>query len=91
MCARYTVFTEEELIEMRSIIDEISRKFGDGAVNTGEIRPTNMAPVLIYDGNRLSPSPVSRGFPKWDGKGVNSVAVAFVHCSFLDSAIFFLW
>lgn len=70
MCARYTVFTEEEIIEMRSIIHEVSRKFGDGAVNTGEIRPTNKAPILVMDGNRLAPIPVSWGFPKWDGKGV---------------------
>lgn len=71
MCARYTVFTEEEIIEIRSIIAEVSRKFGDGAVSTGEIRPTNAAPILTMDGNRLVPYPVSWGFPKWDGKGVD--------------------
>ena len=70
MCARYTIFTEEEIIEIRSIIDEVSRKFGDGAVNTGEIRPTNTAPVLTLEDNQLVPCPVSWGFPKWDGKGV---------------------
>lgn len=71
MCARYTVFTEEEIIEIRSIIAEVSRKFGDGAVNTGEIFPTNTAPILTMEGNRLTPRPVSWGFPKWNGKGVN--------------------
>lgn len=71
MCARYTVFTEEEVIEIRSIIAEVSRKFGSGAVNTGEIRPTNTAPVLTFDGDRLTPCPVSWGFPKWNGKGVD--------------------
>jgi len=70
MCARYTIFTEEEIIEIRSIIDEVSRKFGDRAVNTGEIRPTNTAPVLTLEDNRLVPCPVSWGFPRWDGKGV---------------------
>lgn len=70
MCARYTVFTEEEIIEMRAIIEEVSRKFGEGAVSTGEIRPTNTAPILTMDGVRLAPSPVTWGFPKWDGKGV---------------------
>lgn len=70
MCARYTVFTEEEIIEIRSIIAEVSRKFGDGAVATGEIRPTNNAPVLTMEDGRLAPRPVSWGFPKWDGKGV---------------------
>lgn len=70
MCARYTVFTEDEITEIRSIIAEVSRKFGDGAVATGEIRPTNSAPILTLVGGRLTPVPVSWGFPKWDGKGV---------------------
>lgn len=71
ICARFTVFTEEEIIEMRAIIAEVSRKFGDGAVGAGDIRPTNMAPILMMDGNRLAPYPVSWGFPKWNGKGVD--------------------
>lgn len=70
MCARFTIFTEDEIIEIRSIIAEVSCKFGDGAVNTGEIFPTNTVPVLALDGNRLTPYPVSWGFPKWDGKGL---------------------
>lgn len=70
MCARYTVFTEEEIIEMRSIIDEISRKFGSDAIGKGEIRPTNTAPVLALDNDRPAPLPVKWGFPKWGGKGV---------------------
>lgn len=71
MCARFQVFSEEEIIEIRSIIAEVSRKFGEGAVNTGEIRPTNTAPILTLEGNRLAPCPVSWGFPKWSGKGVD--------------------
>lgn len=70
MCAHYTVFTEEEIIEIRAIINEISKKFGSGTVATSDVRPTNTAPVLTMDGNRLAPRPVSWGFPKWDGKGV---------------------
>lgn len=70
MCARYTVFTEEEITEMRAIINEVSRKFGGNAVDTGEIRPTNTAPILTLENSRLTPYPISWGFPKWDGKGV---------------------
>lgn len=70
MCARYTVFTEDEIIEIRSIIEEVSRKFGDGAVSKGEIRPTNTAPILTFENNRITADAVSWGFPKWDGKGV---------------------
>ena len=64
MCGRYTIFTEEEIIEMRAIIQEVSQKFGDDAVATGEIFPTNTVPVLTLNNNRLAPRPVSWGFPK---------------------------
>ena len=70
MCGRYTIFTEDEIVEIRAIIQEMSRMYGDGAVNTGEIFPTNVAPILTLSKNRLAPSPVSWGFPRWDGKGV---------------------
>lgn len=70
MCAQYTVFTEDEIMEMRAIINEASKKFGEDAIVTGEVRPTNHAPILTLQSNRLSPQPVSWGFPKWDGKGV---------------------
>ena len=71
MCGRYTVFTEEEIIEMNAIIAEVSRKFGPGAVNTGEIFPADKAPVLTFEGGGLAPVPAFWGFPKWGGgKGV---------------------
>ena len=69
ICGRYTVFTEEEIIEMRAIIDEIGRRFGPEAIKTGEIFPTNTAPVLTLNDHRLAPLPVAWGFPHWDGKG----------------------
>lgn len=70
MCGRYTIFSEEEIIEMNAIIAEVSRLFGEGAIKSGEIFPTNIAPVLTLEAGELSPVPVSWGFPKWDGKGV---------------------
>ena len=71
MCGRYTVFTEEEVIEMNAIVAEVSRIFGSGAINTGELFPTNKAPVLTLKDGRLAPSPAFWGFPKWGGsKGV---------------------
>ena len=71
MCGRYTVFTEdEEMAEMKAIIQEVNHKFGGDAVATGEIFPTNVAPILTLDNNRLAPRPISWGFPRWDGKGV---------------------
>ena len=70
MCGRYTTLTDANTIEMNDIIAEINRKFGYGAISAGEIYPTNIAPVLTLEDNRLTPMPVMWGFPKWDKKGV---------------------
>lgn len=70
MCAHYTVFTEEEIIEMRAIIEEVSRKLGQNTLKTGHIGPTDTAPVLTLENHRLTPIPAQFGFSKWDGKGV---------------------
>jgi putative SOS response-associated peptidase YedK len=71
VCARYTVFSEEEIIEMNAIIAEVSRRFGPDAISTGEIFPTNNAPILILENGRLTPAPAYWGFHKWgDSKGV---------------------
>jgi putative SOS response-associated peptidase YedK len=71
MCARYTVYSEDEIIEIRAIIDEVSRKFTHVAVDTGEIFPTCTAPILMMAGNQITPVPAAFGFPKpWGEKGV---------------------
>jgi len=70
LCGRYTTYSEEEIIEIRAIIAEVSKKFGYDAVVAGEVFPTNKAPVLTLEEGRISPVPISWGFPKWDGKGV---------------------
>lgn len=51
MCGRYTVFTEEENIEIKEILNEVNRKFGytkDDVkqMKTGEIFPTNNVPIV---------------------------------------------
>jgi putative SOS response-associated peptidase YedK len=55
---------------MRAIIAEISQNFGSDFDPTGEVRPTNHAPILIWDDGNMTPLPVRWGFPRWDGKGV---------------------
>lgn len=69
MCGRYTVFSEEEITDMKAILSEISSRFSDVPIQTGEIFPTNLAPILSIEENRLAPRPAYWGFPKWDGKG----------------------
>ena len=67
MCARYTVYTEEEIVELRQIIAEVERKIFQGqTVATDEIRPTNIAPVVTGDG----PQAMKWGFPGIQGKGL---------------------
>ena len=46
MCGRYTLFTSEEYRDILQIIEEVGKRFPDQPVKTGEIYPTNRAPVL---------------------------------------------
>ena len=69
MCGRYVMFSDPELVEIREIIEEVQRKNPD--IKTGEIFPTNKAPVLIPNGNKLIPEAIKWGFPKFSNKGVH--------------------
>ena len=46
MCGRYTLFSDAEQQDIRDIIDEVQRKT-NGEIKTGEIFPTDKAPILI--------------------------------------------
>ena len=63
MCGRYHIDTEEEIQEMREILEELNRKYADSPqhaqMKTGEIFPTNLAPVVGLDG----PEIMRWGFP----------------------------
>lgn len=52
MCGRYQ-FTAERWGEIRQIVQEIQRRYGNDAWQPGEIRPTAMAPVLLAGGPEL--------------------------------------
>lgn len=63
MCGRYYFdIDEKELIEIVEKVEE--NLYGD--FKTGEIFPTNIAPIITDKGIALA----KWGFPKWDGKGV---------------------
>lgn len=69
MCGRY--FIDPEVAEdMVRIINEIQNKLNT-TPRTGEIFPTNTAPVLKWDNeNEQCVVDIMKwGFPKWDGKG----------------------
>lgn len=73
MCGRYFILWEadEEMDpEMRAIFQEINERYKNSLLHSqiaiGEVRPTNVAPVLTSDGAHL----MHWGMPKWDGNGV---------------------
>lgn len=65
MCGRYSLFVENDAEELREII----RQAGE-AVKTGEVFPTNLAPVLLDEGRGLDAQAVSWGFPRFGSGGV---------------------
>lgn len=76
MCGRYSVLTENEIIEIREMIREISLRllkddFEEYTKETEEVYPTNLAPVIVGHGNGdISFERLMWGFQKYDGKGV---------------------
>jgi Uncharacterized conserved protein len=62
MCGRYVLFSDTEIAEIREIIEEVQRK--TEGVKTGEISPTDKAPVLIQEQGIITPEAGKWGFPK---------------------------
>ncbi len=69
MCGRYA-FSEEESSELRRILAEIKKENPGAPVKTGEIFPTDPAPVLLLGQGAVRPSLCRWGFPHFRGKGV---------------------
>lgn len=75
MCGRYTVLTEDEIIEIRGILKDLSLRiardeFLEYDAQEGEVRPTDLAPIIIKDGGNVSFESVKWGFKKYNGPGV---------------------
>lgn len=68
MCGRYVLFSDPEMAEIREIIEEVQRQ--NPEIKTGEIFPTNSAPVLLQENGKLMPEAIKWGFPDFRGKGV---------------------
>ena len=69
MCGRYTIFTDEDYDEIAKILDEVNKRH-HADVKTGEIFPTNLAPVLLLEREGIQPEPMIWGFPNFRNKGV---------------------
>ncbi|MGI6686365.1 MAG: SOS response-associated peptidase [Bacillota bacterium] len=75
MCGRYAVFDEEDNLVIRKIIQEIDEKFAGTPereeMQTGEIFPTNIAPVLLPTAQGgIRAVPLKWGFPRFNNPGV---------------------
>lgn len=69
MCGRYN-FTVEQSEEILEILEKLNAKFQGKEARTGEVFPTNLAPILIEEKSEVSPALSNWGFPKFDQKGV---------------------
>jgi putative SOS response-associated peptidase YedK len=89
MCGRYN-FTVEQSDEVIEILEKLNAKYQGREVRTGEVFPTNVAPILIEEKEEVSPVPSIWGFPKYNEKGViiNARAEsAFEKKTFRDSLL----
>ncbi len=48
MCGRYSLAPDESK-EIAQIVAEVQSRFGAASIHTGEIFPTNAAPVLLAE------------------------------------------
>ena len=67
MCGRYYIDVDEE--ELRQICREVE-ELQKIRVKTGEIFPTDIAPVLVGADRGIMPRGMAWGFPRWNAKGV---------------------
>lgn len=70
MCGRYAFFTDRELQEIDEIIEKISDDIQRDKMKTGEIFPTNVAPVFVPQKDIVTPKLMVWGFPNFQNKGV---------------------
>jgi len=68
MCGRYAILEEEAILEMREIINQVNEKFSErqGLVVKGEVKPSNLAPVLRAEQDKVRLDVMKWGFPRWD-------------------------
>ena len=68
MCGRY--LTAMDVKEMEEICAIVQRIYGDENVNTGEIFPTNNAPMFIAEENSITTTLMTWGMPQYKSPGV---------------------
>ena len=91
MCGRYTLFIDEEYQDIRKIIRAVQEKGHE--VKTGEIYPTNPAPILVWEERGVVPQAVKWGWPEiWNSKKQQSTFSLFLfYKSSIKLLSRFLW
>jgi putative SOS response-associated peptidase YedK len=74
MCGRYLVITEQEILEMRTVLEEMNENFRTSsdswqATENREVFPGQVVPVIVSEGKSLLLQTMKWGFSRWDGKG----------------------
>jgi putative SOS response-associated peptidase YedK len=73
MCGRYLFREDEDDKETQSWLQEVALSEDAAVVRTialDEVRPSNLALVLVKENDRLTPKVMRWGLPKWDEKGI---------------------
>lgn len=70
MCGRYVILTDKDIQEIKDIARAIDEKYGAGSMPSGEIRPTNQAPVFVANGDGYGAELMTWGMPKYKVPGV---------------------
>lgn len=55
MCERYSLAPDQPQ-EIARIAAEVQARFRTNSIHNGEIYPTNAAPLLVPDGQKMTPS-----------------------------------
>lgn len=75
MCGRYTVLTENEIIEVRSLLKELSMRLAKDEfelynITPGEVRPTDYAPIISKNDDGVYFENAKWGFKPYTGTGI---------------------
>lgn len=68
MCGRYTLFADREIQDLEDILARIDNETGKEKPKTGEIFPSDAAPVLIRGKAEAEPRLLTWGFPGFKNK-----------------------
>lgn len=72
MCGRYSLYTERENDQLQAILAEIARRYPErfSQAASGEVFPSNWAPVLAHTGKRVAAGLARWGFSSPKGRGL---------------------